>query len=176
MWKPVNISQHACWLEPSREIVLKNLISQMWAWARCAVWIVALNFTLIFRNLTCGKCTRSAAGSSSQRGTASGSSTRTSSTDGASEQPSLPFFTIKRLFILLCSYPQPKLIPSAFAFVLLLFYNLFHFWKWKKFERRKFCFFPLNLYDISDFFFLTAWGMNVDVRERHHTFFSLRFA
>ncbi|CAF92460.1 unnamed protein product [Tetraodon nigroviridis] len=38
------------------------------------------------------------------RGTAFGNSTRTSSTDGFSEQPSLPFPTATRLFLLLCSY------------------------------------------------------------------------
>lgn len=79
------------------------------------------------------------------------------------EQLSLPFLTITRLFILLCLYPQPNLIPSAsLCFVLLLFcYNLFNFWKWKKFERRKFCFFPLNFYDISDFLLHGAWMYNM---------------
>lgn len=132
---------------------------------------------LCFRNLTCGKCTRSAVGSSSLRGTAFGNSTRTSSTDGFSEQLSLPFLTITRLFILVCLYLQLNLIPSALlCFVLLLFcYNLFEFWKWKKFERRKLCFLSLIFHDISVFycmgheskicqgytpnFFLFNWGL-----------------
>lgn len=42
----------------------------------------------------CGKCTRSAAGSSFQRVTAFESSMRTSSTDVFLEQLSLPFLTI----------------------------------------------------------------------------------
>lgn len=42
----------------------------------------------------CGKCTRSAAGSSFQRVTAFESSMRTSSTDVLPEQLSLPFLTI----------------------------------------------------------------------------------
>lgn len=86
---------------------------------------------------------------------------------------SLPFLTITRLFILLCLYLQPNLIPSAsLCFLLMLLcYYLFNFWKWKKFERKKVLFFfPLDFYDSSDFF-LTAWGMNVRYVRDGHAFF-----
>lgn len=101
----------------------------------------------------CGRCTRSAAGSSSLQGTVFGNSTRTSSTDGFQEQPSLPFLTITRLFKLLCLYLQPNLIPSAMlCFMLIVFcYNLFISGSERNLKAESSDFFFLKFYDISEF-------------------------
>lgn len=105
---------------------------------------------LCFRNLMCGKCTRSAAGSSFQRATAFGSSMRTSSTDVFLELLSLPFLTVTMLSISLHSL-QPNLIPSAlfwlFCVVGGLLSHVFVFLKWKKVENS--FFFPFVFWCIS---------------------------
>lgn len=132
---------------------------------------------LFFRNLTCGRCTRSAAGSSSLQGTAFGNSTRTSSTDVFSEQLSLPFFTITRLFILLCLYLQPKLIPSA----LLLCYCCFVrtcliSGSGRKLKGESSVFSPLFIWYIWVFWVFLLHGAWMYMSGRDTTPFFLRFA
>lgn len=124
---------------------------------------------LCFRNRMCGKCTRSAAGSSFQRVTAFESSMRTSSTDLFLEQLSLPFLTINNaLYIPPLSSTKSHskcLVFVVFVFGVLLSHAFFS----GNVRKLKIPIFPFIFRMYLSF---TAWGMNVRyVRDRHHLFF-----
>lgn len=123
---------------------------------------------LHFRNLMCGKCTRSAAGSSFQRVTAFESSMRTSSTDVFLEQLSLPFLTINNA-LYIPPLSSTKSQSKCFVFVVCVIGVLLSRFLSGSGRKLKIPIFP---FIFRMFLSFTAWGMNVRyVRDRHHLFF-----